>query len=56
LTDVDKNGKEIQIFESGALLEYLVAQYDKDHKVSYPYNSPEYWETVSWVRLFFSRG
>ncbi|CAG9950360.1 unnamed protein product [Clonostachys rosea f. rosea IK726] len=49
LTDVDKNGKEIQIFESGAILEYLVAQYDKDHKVSYPYNSPEYWETVSWL-------
>uniref|UniRef100_A0A8H7K576 GST N-terminal domain-containing protein n=1 Tax=Bionectria ochroleuca TaxID=29856 RepID=A0A8H7K576_BIOOC len=41
LTDVDKNSKEIQIFESGAILEYLVAQYDKNHKISYPYNSPE---------------
>ncbi|KAF7557960.1 hypothetical protein G7Z17_g349 [Cylindrodendrum hubeiense] len=49
LTDVDKNGKEIRIFESGAILEYLVIQYDKDHKISYPHNSPEYWETVSWL-------
>ncbi|ETS73710.1 hypothetical protein PFICI_14656 [Pestalotiopsis fici W106-1] len=49
LTDVDENGKEIRIFESGAILEYLVINYDKDHKVSYPHNSPEYWETVSWL-------
>jgi glutathione S-transferase len=31
------------------MLLYLVARYDKDHKVSYPYDSPEYWETVNWV-------
>ncbi|KAH6991524.1 thioredoxin-like protein [Ilyonectria sp. MPI-CAGE-AT-0026] len=49
LTDVNKNGKEVRTFESGTILEYLVTQYDKDHKVSYPHNSPEYWETVSWL-------
>jgi glutathione S-transferase len=33
------------------MLLYLVARYDKDHKVSYPYDSPQYWETVNWVSL-----
>lgn len=49
MTDIDKNGKEIRIFESGAILEYIVTQYDTGHKISYPHNSPEYWETVSWL-------
>lgn len=38
-----------QVFESGAMLQYLVDQYDKDHKVSYPFGTPEYYETNSWV-------
>lgn len=33
------------------MLLYLVARYDKNHKVSYPYGSSEYWETVNWVSL-----
>ncbi len=31
------------------MLQYLVDQYDKDHKVSYPFGTPEYYETNSWV-------
>ena len=44
------DGRQIRVFESGAVMEYLVDRYDKDHKVSYPRNSPEHWETISWVR------
>ncbi|KAF5678682.1 glutathione S-transferase [Fusarium heterosporum] len=49
LTDKDENGNEIKVFESGAILLYLVAKYDKDNKVSYPFDTKEHWETVSWL-------
>ncbi|TGJ85797.1 hypothetical protein E0Z10_g3017 [Xylaria hypoxylon] len=43
------NGKEIRIFESGAMMQYIVDKYDKDHKVSYPFGTAEYYETNSWL-------
>ncbi|KAI1753605.1 glutathione S-transferase [Xylaria castorea] len=43
------NGKQIRIFESGAMMQYIIDQYDKDHKVSYPFGTPEYYETISWL-------
>ncbi|KAI0975612.1 glutathione S-transferase [Xylaria arbuscula] len=49
LTDKLEDGQEVNIFESGAILLYIVAKYDKDHKISYPVGSKEYWETVSWL-------
>ena len=49
MTDV-LNGKKIRVFESGAMLEYLVDRYDKDHKISYPRDTAEHWEVISWVR------
>lgn len=51
LTDKDENGNEIKIFESGAILLYVIAKYDKDNKISYPYGTKEHWETISWVRF-----
>ncbi|RAL13293.1 glutathione S-transferase family protein [Aspergillus homomorphus CBS 101889] len=51
LVDEDENGNKITLFESGSMLLYLVARYDKDHKVSYPYDTPDYWETVNWTRM-----
>lgn len=51
LTDNWTGGKPIRVFESGAILEYLVDRYDKDHKVSYPRDSREHWEVISWVKL-----
>lgn len=51
LTDKDENGQELKVWESGAMLQYLVARYDKDHKISYPYGSKEHWDVTSWVRL-----
>jgi hypothetical protein len=39
----------VEVFESGAIMQYLVDQYDKDHKVSYPFGTAEYYEMNSWV-------
>lgn len=47
----DKYGdKTIRLFESGSILLYLVDKYDKDHKISYPHGTEEYYETNNWVR------
>lgn len=51
LTDTFTDGKTINLFESGSIQQYLVDQYDKDHKISYPKGSREYYETNNW--LFF---
>lgn len=34
---------------------YLCEKYDKDHKISFPYDSDEYWETVEWLVWMVSR-
>ena len=49
LTDKFTDGEQIRIFESGAILQYLVDRYDPDHKVSYAHGSREHWETTGWV-------
>ncbi|PSK51621.1 hypothetical protein B9Z65_2888 [Elsinoe australis] len=43
-----------RIFEGGAILQYLTARYDKDNKISFPYDSSEYWETIEWIVWFQS--
>ncbi|KAH6889813.1 glutathione S-transferase [Thelonectria olida] len=49
ITDKFTDGEQIRIFESGAILQYLVDRYDPEHKVSYPYGSREHWETTGWL-------
>ena len=44
MTDTFDDGKQIRLFESGSIMQYLVATYDKDYKISFPYGSREYWE------------
>jgi hypothetical protein len=39
----------INLFESGAILLYLVGRYDKEQKFTYDYGSKEYWELLQWV-------
>jgi len=51
LTDTFTDGKQINLFESGSIQQYLVDQYDTEHKISYPQGTREYYETNSW--LFF---
>lgn len=51
ITDKWTDGSDMRVFESGAVLQYLVDRYDKDHKVSYPRDSKEHWEVASWVSL-----
>ncbi|PHH84010.1 hypothetical protein CDD83_2649 [Cordyceps sp. RAO-2017] len=49
LTDELPDGRPIRVFESGAILQYLVDRYDTQHKISYPKDSPEHWEVTSWL-------
>ncbi|KAH6669164.1 glutathione S-transferase GstA [Plectosphaerella plurivora] len=49
ITDTFTDGKEIRIFESGSILQYLVERYDTEHKVSYPRGSREEWEVNNWL-------
>ncbi|KAJ6131691.1 hypothetical protein N7471_006906 [Penicillium samsonianum] len=49
MTDIWTDGEQIRVFESGAILEYLVDRYDGGYKVSYPKDSREYWEVKSWL-------
>ncbi|KAM0719081.1 hypothetical protein Q7P37_004986 [Cladosporium fusiforme] len=47
---VDKtSGKPKRVFEGASIQLYLCEKYDKDHKISFPYDSDEYWETVEWL-------
>lgn len=54
LTDTFDDGKQIRLFESGSILQYLVATYDKNFQISYPPGSREFYETNNW--LFFQMG
>lgn len=50
LTDtLASDGKEIHIFESGSIMQYLIDTYDTNHKISYPRGSREAIEVT--VRL-----
>jgi len=51
MTDKFHDGKTIRLFESGSCMHYLIEQYDKDNKISYPQGSREAYETNNW--LFF---
>jgi glutathione S-transferase len=49
LTDTFSDGKLIRLFESGSIQQYLVDQYDKDYKISYPKGTREFYEMNNWV-------
>ena len=46
ITDI-LDGKEIRVFESGSIMQYLVNRYDKDFKISYPLGTREHVEVPS---------
>merc|ERR1711868_25705 len=43
------SGKSKRVFEGASMQLYLCEKYDKDHKISFPHDSDEYWETVEWL-------
>jgi glutathione S-transferase len=49
LTDEMPDKSPISLFESGSIQQYLVDNYDPEHKLSYPKGSKEYYETNNWV-------
>lgn len=51
LTDTFSDGKQIDLFESGSIMQYLVSRYDKNYKISYPEGTREWYEMNNW--LFF---
>ncbi|KAF2020594.1 glutathione S-transferase [Aaosphaeria arxii CBS 175.79] len=51
LTDTFSDGKTINVFESGSIMQYLVSRYDTEYKISYPPGTREYVEMTNW--LFF---
>ncbi|KAF2875421.1 glutathione S-transferase [Massariosphaeria phaeospora] len=51
LTDTFTDGQTINLFESGSIMQYLVARYDPDYKISYPAGTREWYEMNNW--LFF---
>lgn len=50
LTDTFNDGKTIGLGESGAIMQYLVDEYDTEYKISYPKGTREYYDTLFWVR------
>ncbi|KAK5949105.1 hypothetical protein OHC33_009846 [Knufia fluminis] len=48
---IDDPNTNITLWESGAILQYLVQAYDKDHKISFPTGSKESFFANQW--LFF---
>ena len=39
----------ITLWESGAIVEYLIEQYDTKHQLSFPRGTPEYYLTKQWL-------
>ena len=48
-----EHGQTINVWESGAIMQYLVERYDGEGKLSYPRGTKEAWEVNCWVSFFF---
>lgn len=51
LPSIQDPNSGITLWESGAILEYLIERYDTTHKLSFPQGTPEYHHAKQW--LFF---
>jgi glutathione S-transferase len=49
LVHVREDGEVVKVWESAACMLYIVAAFDKEHSVSYPVSSQEYWQMVAWL-------
>lgn len=48
-TLIDPNNSDFKLWESGAIIEYLIAKYDNDHLISYESGSAQDWECKQWL-------
>ncbi|CAO2653198.1 Nn.00g026090.m01.CDS01 [Neocucurbitaria sp. VM-36] len=51
LTDTFSDGRTINLFESGSIMQYLVDRYDTEYKISFARGTREWYEMNNW--LFF---
>lgn len=49
IVHVKEDGTTVTVFESAACLLYIATEFDRDHKISYPVGTLEYWTQLSWV-------
>ncbi|KAI9691902.1 MAG: hypothetical protein M1822_007975 [Bathelium mastoideum] len=49
IVHVKEDGTSVTVFESAACLLYMASEFDKEHKLSYPLGTPEYWTQLSWL-------
>lgn len=55
ITDTWEDGQTIKVWESGAIMQYLVERYDgEEGRVSYPRGTREGWEVNCWVSFVWS--
>lgn len=55
IVHVKDDDSSVTVFESAACLLYLASTFDKQHKFSYPIETPEYWTQLSWVGILYCR-
>jgi glutathione S-transferase len=55
LTDIHPNGHKAGLNEAGAIAQYLVNTYDRDHRISFPQHTPEEIEVNNWFFFCTSR-
>ncbi|EXJ92618.1 hypothetical protein A1O3_01170 [Capronia epimyces CBS 606.96] len=49
LPSIHDPNTDLTLWESGAIIEYLVETYDKDHRLSFAPGTPESWHAKQWL-------
>ncbi|KAI0399196.1 glutathione S-transferase [Xylaria palmicola] len=52
LVHVKGDGTSVTVFESAACLLYIASEFDKEHKISYPFDSSGYRTQLSWIASY----
>ena len=51
LPTIEDPNTGIKVWESGAIVTYLINTYDRDHKFSFEANTPDAWHAQQWLHL-----